>query len=69
VGGSRWKFGVGLHLGGDADWIARVSSSGSFLSLEYGGRQIVEGYQVPNMNVLDNYVQETRRQLCQFGGH
>jgi phosphomannomutase len=40
VGGFGWRFGVGLHLDGDADRIILVASSGTFLSLEHGGCQM-----------------------------
>jgi hypothetical protein len=41
VDGFGWKLGVDLRLDGSVGWFIAVALSGSFLSLEHGGRQIL----------------------------
>jgi hypothetical protein len=52
VGGVGWRSGVSLCLDGGVGWFIEVVLSGSSLSLEHGGCQILgpnsQRYQTPN---------------------
>jgi hypothetical protein len=54
-GGFGWRLGVDIHLDGGVGWFIMVALSGSFLSLKYGGCQMLginsRGYRVPDAEV------------------